>query len=75
MTHAFVDIWRLDGEIANCKDVEKTVEAEVTFLIRKLFGQWPKYQTEIHFHQSDDEHRNAAKMIVDKYRSASCPTG
>jgi hypothetical protein len=46
-------------------DVE-TIEAEVVFLIRKM-GQWPLYQTEIHFHSSRPDHRVAAKAIVSRY--------
>ena len=47
--------------------VIETVEAEVVFLIRQISGQWPKYQTEIHFHQSLDAHREIAKKIVNHY--------
>jgi hypothetical protein len=54
--------------------VLETVEGEVAFLIRQDHGQWPKYQIEIHFHQSQDEHRNIAREIVNHYRSPSCPT-
>ena len=54
--------------------VLETVEAEVAFLIRQVSGHWPKYQIEIHFHQSNDEHREAAQKIVSCYVGASCPT-
>jgi hypothetical protein len=46
-------------------DIE-TVEAEVVFLIRQM-GDWPLHQTEIHFHPSLPEHRDAAKAIVSRY--------
>ncbi len=48
------------------KDIE-TVEAEVVFLIRQRTDQWPKYQTEIHFHQSNNAHRAAAQAILNHY--------
>jgi hypothetical protein len=44
------------------KELE-TVEAEVVFLIR-CAGQWPRGQTEIHFHPSEKEHRDLAAKIV-----------
>lgn len=68
ITEAKVDIWgqeepaRVKGEIL---DIE-VIEAEVVFLIRQL-GQWPMYQTEIHFHQSSEEHRNWAAAIIGRY--------
>jgi hypothetical protein len=45
----------------------ETVEAELVFLIRKA-GQWPAHQTEIHFHPSEQWHRDAAKAIMRHYR-------
>jgi hypothetical protein len=42
------------------------VEAEVVFLIR-CAGQWPPFQTEIHFHASDPVHRQVAAKIVATY--------
>jgi hypothetical protein len=44
----------------------ETIEAEVAFLIRQA-GQWPKFQTEIHFHPSTEEHRAIAKRIMNGY--------
>ena len=46
----------------------ETVEAEVVLLIQQKHGQWPKYQSEIHFHQSQRTHREAAEKIVHHYR-------
>ena len=69
LAEADVDIWVQEGGDTGTKREIETVEAEVVFLIRKEFGQWPAYQTEIHFHPSDDVHREEAKKIVDKYRS------
>ena len=51
--------------------VLETVEGEVAFLIRQNYGQWPKYQIEIHFHQSQPEHREKAKEIVSHYPNRS----
>jgi len=41
----------------------ETVEAEVAFLCRQQSGQWPAYQTEIHFYPSGPVHRKAASQI------------
>jgi hypothetical protein len=38
----------------------------VVFLIRSA-GQWPKDQTEIHFHPSTDVHRAVARSIMARY--------
>ena len=46
-------------------DIE-TLEAEVVFLIRQA-GQWPAFQTEIHFHPSQEVHRELARRIVGAY--------
>ena len=45
----------------------EAVEAEVVFLLRKRYDQWPRYQTEIHFQQSLGAHRRAAETIVNYY--------
>jgi hypothetical protein len=47
-------------------DVE-TIEAEIVFLIRSK-GQWPKFQTEIHFHPSQAAHRDLAAKVLRHYR-------
>lgn len=66
-TEANLDVWcQTDPPDENpCLDIE-TIEAEVVFLIRKS-GQWPAFQTEIHFHPSNDEHRTVAQRIGKKY--------
>jgi len=38
------------------------------YLIRQESGQWPEYQTEIHFHQSTSLHRAIARSILNHYR-------
>ena len=73
-TNPNVDVWLQEGGDTDNLVFVKAVEAEVVFLIRQKTGQWPKYQTEIHFHQSNDEHREAAQKIVSCYVGASCPT-
>ena len=74
LTQADVDVWVQDEGDTSTKLEIETVEAEVVFLIRKEFGQWPAHQTEIHFHPSDCNHRKEARKILDYYRSPSCPT-
>ncbi|MDR6819580.1 hypothetical protein J2X76_004772 [Neorhizobium sp. 2083] len=66
-----LDVWydsdpvklREDGKRSG-SDIE-TVEAEVVYLLRHRTGQWPAYQTEIHFYQSNADHRESAERIVD----------
>lgn len=58
-------VWFLKNSTAK-NDIE-TVEAEVVYEIRK-HGQWPKYQTEIHFHHSSAEHRKWAKKILKVFK-------
>ena len=63
---AAMDIWcHTDSIEGNCIDVE-TVEAEMVHLIRQA-GQWPAFQTEIHFHESTAEHRKVAGEIGARY--------
>jgi hypothetical protein len=38
----------------------------VVYLIRQA-GQWPRFQTEIHFHPSNADHRRWASTIADRY--------
>jgi hypothetical protein len=67
-TQADLDIWCHEDAPsgkAMCLDME-TIEAEVVFLIRKA-GQWPPYQTEIHFHPSNEEHRTFAAQVAQRY--------
>lgn len=51
-----------NAEGRNHIDAE-TVEAEVVFLIRQA-DNWPRFQTEIHFHPSTPTHRQVAQDIV-----------
>jgi len=64
-THKQADLYvwcHEDAVERSSLDVE-TVEAEVAYLVRKA-GQWPRSQTEIHFHRSEKEHRELAERIV-----------
>ena len=67
LTEAFLDVWCHEDAPATKPLVDiETLEAEVVFLIRSA-GQWPPYQTEIHFHQSSPIHRNTAAAIMARY--------
>lgn len=66
LCHATIDIWILEEPD---EKFAETVEAEVVYLIRQEYGQWPEHQTEIHFHISEATHREMARIIVNHYRS------
>jgi hypothetical protein len=67
LNEAILDVWCHEDAPADkpALDIE-TVEAEVVFLIR-CSGQWPMYQTEIHFHPSTQIHRDIAARIMSRY--------
>ncbi|MBI2604011.1 MAG: hypothetical protein HYW56_00530 [Candidatus Harrisonbacteria bacterium] len=44
----------------------EAIEAEVVYLIRNKTGRWPKYQTEIHFHQADNKEKGIAHKIYNE---------
>lgn len=48
-----------------CKKEVETIEAEIAFFCRKT-GQWPLYQTEIHFHKSTKRHRKLAIDLLER---------
>lgn len=50
-------------ERGKSQDDIEAIEAELVFLIRKNYKQWPKFQTEIHFHQSSRGHVRVAERI------------
>ena len=62
-----LNVWvaKNGNEYASLSEIE-IIEAEVAYLCRHLFGQWPKYQHEIHFHQSEHVHRKLARVIYEK---------
>lgn len=67
-TEAVLDVWCHDDPPQKNATLDiETVEAEVVLLIR-LAGQWPAFQTEIHFHPSTEVHRDAAKHIMATFR-------
>lgn len=57
-------VWEVED--ATERDLE-CVESEIVFLCRQRYEQWPKSQTEIHFHQSTEEHRVLARRILDAF--------
>ncbi|QIB53089.1 hypothetical protein G3M63_04300 [Pseudomonas sp. OIL-1] len=69
-TAAHLDLWCHTNPAGenDCLDIE-TVEAELVYLVRKS-GQWPLFQTEIHFHPSSEVHRAIAAQIGSIYRIA-----
>jgi hypothetical protein len=63
-----LNIWMQTDAPPESSNIDmETVEAEVVHLIR-CSGQWPRYQTEIHFHPSNDEHRTVAAAIYGHYK-------
>ena len=67
LEQVMLDVW-IQSEGGGDTAGLETVEAEVVFLIRQEFGQWPDYQTEIHFHRSDVVHREIARRIIAHYQ-------
>jgi len=41
----------------------EAVEAEIVYLIRNKTGEWPKCQTEIHFHKATKKEKRMANLI------------
>ncbi|MEI4481163.1 MULTISPECIES: hypothetical protein [unclassified Phyllobacterium] len=65
---ADLHVWgHTDALERDVRDIE-TVEAEVVYLIRKK-GQWPEFQTEIHFYKSSAVHRQVAADIMAHYNA------
>jgi hypothetical protein len=54
-------VYKFDNE-----ERTEAIEAEVAYLIRDKTNKWPKYQTEIHFHQANKEEILIAKQIYDQ---------
>ena len=42
----------------------EAIEAEIVHFFRQQYDQWPKYQTEIHFHSTSKSERSLAKTIL-----------
>jgi hypothetical protein len=49
--------------VFNNEERTEAIEAEVVYLIRNRTGKWPKYQTEIHFHQAAAQEKRIAERI------------
>jgi hypothetical protein len=64
-THKQADlyVWCHEDAVERSSLDAETVEAEVAYPVRKA-GQWPRGQTEIHFHPSENEHRELAERVV-----------
>lgn len=60
-TRVSLYVWAAQ-EDANSSVLE-TIEAEVVFLARRSTGAWPNCQTEIHFHQASEAHKQAAADV------------
>ena len=54
-------IWTFDGDT----DIE-AIEAEIVYFFRIQHDQWPRYQTEIHFHPTTEKQRLLASTILKK---------
>lgn len=65
-SEAKLHVWAHDDAVDRSHLDMETVEAEVVFLIRQA-GQWPLFQTEIHFHRSNECHRQVAAEIFATY--------
>jgi len=44
----------------------ESIEAELVYLVRYRHGAWPKYQMEIHFHQSSAHDKEMAAAIFNE---------
>lgn len=73
LTEVLIDVWSHEDALSDSAALDiETVEAEVVFLIRSA-GQWPMYQTEIHFHPSNQVHRDVAATIISRYALSPNP--
>ena len=72
-----LDVWILHEAVSEpgkrCM-IAETIEAEVVFLVRSKGGNWPKYQTEIHFHSSSDAQKEMAATIFEMVQKRAALT-
>jgi hypothetical protein len=61
-------IWCFSGESLNYIE---SIEAEIVFAIRHETGQWPSYQTEIHFHNVTNEEKELAQRIYKQAKAVN----
>lgn len=57
-----LDVWAA-AQGANRDDLE-CIEAEVVYYWRHHHGNWPEAQNEIHFHPTNNTHREMARRVV-----------
>jgi len=48
---------------ANSSEKIEAIEAEIVYHVRSKTGFWPKYQTEIHFHNATQKEKDVAHEI------------
>lgn len=64
-------VWYADADNgADSQRELETIEAEIVFAVRAE-GQWPPFQTEIHFYPSAEAHRQLARSVLDVIKQAS----
>ena len=61
LTNLELVVWFFPG--ARAEQVE-AIEAELVYLLRKSTGQWPGFQTEIHFHRVSERDKTMAKRLL-----------
>ena len=65
LAKATLHIWCLeDAKDEKESEALECIESEVVYSYRATNNQWPKYQTEIHFHETTEEHRRLANEII-----------
>jgi hypothetical protein len=70
LTNASLFVWYADADEGPASQrVLETIEAEIVFAIRQS-GQWPAFQTEIHFYPSTKAHRRLAASVLDSISKA-----
>ncbi|MGO9995831.1 MAG: hypothetical protein ACLPTF_25420 [Steroidobacteraceae bacterium] len=69
MTEATLElfVWSLPGAASeDSREHLETIEAEFAYLVRKKTDQWPISQNEIHFHPSEESHRQFATKMMEE---------
>jgi len=59
-------VWVFSSDDNENREFYETVEAEIVYLLRACYGQWPKYQTEIHFYRTNSKIKSLAAKIWQK---------
>lgn len=63
------DRFKTKSERKIIEEKMETIEAEIVYLIRNKTGNWPKYQTEIHFHNLTENEKKAARSIYEAIKN------